>query len=141
DPGTWVLGKPDMIVQPVRDYHLESEGRDVYRNFVLPVEFKEDRYLTGMEFKPGNRAVVHHVVVYFDPSGKSAQMDGKETEPGYTVPGTGIGVEPALWGEVWVPGSAPRMLPPGIVTKIPAGAKLVMQVHYHKDGKPETDRS
>ncbi|HLK60891.1 MAG TPA: hypothetical protein VKU00_30280, partial [Chthonomonadaceae bacterium] len=136
----WTLGTPDMIVQPVRDYHLEAEGRDVYRNFVLPVDFKEDRYLSGMEFKPGNRAIVHHIVVFFDTSGKSAEMDGKDKEPGYTVPGTGIGVG-ALWGDVWVPGSMPRRLPPGVGIKIPAGAKIVMQVHYHKTGKPETDRS
>ena len=140
-PGQWTLGTPDMVLQAVRPYHLAAEGKDVYRNFVLPVDFKENRYLRGIEFKPDNRAVVHHIVTYFDPTGKSAQMDGHETEPGYTVPGVGIGVEPAIWGEVWIPGSRARFMPPGVVIKIPAGAKLVMQVHYHKDGKPETDHS
>src|SRR5207302_785789 len=60
---------------------------------------------------------------------------------GYTVPGVGIGVLNAEWGDVWVPGSNPRPLPPGVALKIPAGCKLVMQVHYHKTGKPEVDRS
>lgn len=140
-PTEWTLGKPDMILQPERPYHLAAEGRDVYRNFVLPVDFKEDRWVSGMEFKPENRAIVHHIVTYIDTTGASAKMDGKETEPGYTVPGIGIGVAGAMWGDVWVPGNPARRLPPGVAVKVPKGAKIVMQVHYHKTGKPETDRS
>jgi thiol-disulfide isomerase/thioredoxin len=139
DAQTWSLGKPDQVLQPVRPYHLAAEGPDVYRNFVLPADFTEDRYVSAMEFKPGNRAVVHHVVLYIDPSGKSADMDGKEAEPGYTVPGTGIGLLGAEWGEVWVPGRTPRFMPDGVAVKIPRGAKLVMQVHYHKNGAVQAD--
>src|SRR5262249_50746444 len=50
-------------------------------------------------------------------------------------------VNRALWGDVWVPGSSARFLPPGVAIHIPAGVSLVLQVHYHKTGKPETDRS
>jgi mono/diheme cytochrome c family protein len=141
DPKEWALGKPDMVVQPVRPYHLAAEGKDVYRNFVLPVDFTEDRYVSAMEFKPGNRAVVHHIVLYIDPTGKSTDLDGKEEEPGYTVPGTGVGVFGVEWGEVWVPGRTPRFLPSGVAIKIPKGAKLVMQVHYHKNGAVQADSS
>ena len=141
DPSTWALGKPDMVVEPPRPYHLEAEGPDVYRNFVLPVDFQQDRLISAMEFKPGNRAVVHHIVLYIDTGAKSVQMDGKDTEPGYTVPGTGIGILNAEWGEVWVPGRTPRLLPAGVAIKIPKGAKLVMQVHYHKNGVAQTDVS
>jgi hypothetical protein len=140
-PGSWTLGTPDQVLQPVRAYHLEAEGKDVYRNFVLPIDVKEDQWLSGVEFQPDNRAVVHHMVLYLDPTGRSAQLDGKETEPGYTVPGIGIGVPNAEFGEVWVPGSMARRLPPGVAVKVPAGAKLVLQVHYHKSGKPDVDRS
>lgn len=139
--GAWTLGAPDLELQPDRPYHLAAEGADVYRNFVLPVNFKEDRYVSAMEFKPGNRSIVHHVVLYIDPTGASAKMDGKESEPGYSVPGVTIGVFGAEWGEVWVPGRTPRALPPGVAVKIPAGARLVMQVHYHKNGAPQTDRT
>ena len=141
DPSAWALGKPDMVVQPPRPYHLEAEGPDVYRNFVLPVDFAQDRFVSAMEFKPGNRAVVHHIVLYIDVNAKSVAMDGKDKEPGYTVPGTGIGIFNAEWGEVWVPGRTPRLLPPGVAVKIPKGAKLVMQVHYHKNGSPQADTS
>ncbi len=140
-PGQWTLGTPDMVLSPPRPYHLAAESPDVYRNYVLPADFKEDRMLCATAFQPGNRAIVHHIVTYIDTSGIAEKLDGHDSEPGYSVPGTSIGVLDAAWGDVWVPGSAPRRLPPGIGVKIPKGAKLVMQVHYHCDGKPETDLS
>jgi len=139
DPKEWTLGRPDVVTQPSRPYHLAAEGPDVYRNFVLPVDFDHDRYVSAMEFKPGNRAVVHHVVLYIDENAASLKLDGKDTEPGYTVPGTGIGILNAQWGEVWVPGRTPRLLPSGVAVKIAKGSKLVMQVHYHKNGAPQSD--
>jgi hypothetical protein len=140
-PESWSLGQPDLVVQPDRDYHLGPEGPDVYRNFVIANEFDQDAYLRAMEFKPGNRAIVHHVVAYIDPSRASLKLDGKEKEPGYTVPGVGIGVLNTQWGEVWVPGRTPRFMPAGVGVRIPKGAKLVMQVHYHRNGAPQTDRT
>jgi thiol-disulfide isomerase/thioredoxin len=141
-PAAWPLGTPDQVLQAPRPYHLAAEGKDVYRNFVLPIDFKEDRYVAAWDFKPDNRAVVHHIVTYIDPTGQSAAMDGREEEPGYTVPNAiGVGIPGAQWGDVWVPGSSARRLPPGMAVRIPAGAKLVMQVHYHKTGKVEIDRS
>jgi hypothetical protein len=140
-PDAWLLGTPDVVLSAARPYHLAAEGKDVYRNFVLPIEFEEDRFVSAIEFQPDNRRVVHHIVTYIDPTGASTKLDGREEEPGYTVPGVGIGVDRALWGEVWVPGNSPRFLPHGVALRIPKGARLVMQVHYHKTGKPEVDRS
>jgi hypothetical protein len=137
----WSLGTPDLVVQPVGDYHLGPEGPDVYRNFVIPAEFDEDRYVRAIEFKPGNRAIVHHVVAYIDPKRASLELDGKDSEPGYTVPGVGIGILNSMWGEVWVPGRTPRFMPAGVGVRIPKGSKLVMQVHYHRNGAPQTDRT
>lgn len=140
-PIEWTLGKPDLVMQPIRAYHLDAEGPDVYRNFVLPADFTEDRYVSAMEFKPGNRAIVHHIVTYIDVNAQAVKMDNKEKEPGYSTNGVGIGVLNAEWGEVWVPGRTPRFMPTGVAVRIPKGSKLVMQVHYHKNGAPQTDLS
>ena len=141
DAKAWSLGTPDTILKPIRPYHLAAEGPDVYRNFVLPIDFKEDRYLSAIEFKPGNPAIVHHIVLYIDPNQRSVAMDGKESEPGYTVPGTDPGFDDAVWGEVWTPGRTSRFYPAGIAFMVPKGAKLVMQVHYHKNGAVQEDDS
>ena len=136
----WPLGKPDLVLQPDRPYHVDADGPDVYRCFVLPTDFTHDRYVGAVDVQPGNRAVVHHVIAFIDGTGASARLDGHEKEPGYTSFG-GIGFMPtgALGG--WAPGITAHYLPAGVATQVPAGARVVLQVHYHKDGKPETDLS
>jgi peroxiredoxin len=141
-PGEWPLGAPDTVLKPVRPFHLEAEGGDVYRDFTLPIDFEQDRYISAFDFRPGNRAIVHHMIAYIDVDGKTvAAMDNKETEPGWSVSGGGSGIENDDWGDGWAPGMNPRRLPEGIAVRIPKGAKLVLQVHYHKTGKPEEDQS
>jgi len=136
----WPLGKPDMVLQPDRAYHVDADGPDVYRCYVIPTDFTHDRYVGAVDVQPGNRTVVHHVIAFIDGTGESAKLDGHEKEPGYTSFG-GIGFTPtgALGG--WAPGITAHYLPPGVATLVPAGARIVLQVHYHKDGKPETDLS
>lgn len=142
-PSGWALGKPDIVSEPEGTYKIGAEGKDIYREYVLPVTTEEDKYINAIEFKPGNRAIVHHIIVFFDLSGKSVELDKADPEPGYTVPGAGIGVpmEQSIWVAGWAPGNTPRFLPQGAAFKLPKGAKVVLQVHYHKDGKDETDRS
>jgi hypothetical protein len=140
-PHEWTLGKPDVVMQPDRPYHLVAEGDDVYREFVMPQVYDEDKFITSLEFQPENRAVVHHIVLYFDPTGKSASMDGKEKEPGYSVSGAGIGVFGEQFVQAWVPGGTPYALPKGTAYRLKKGCRVVIQVHYHKDGKVEQDQS
>lgn len=136
----WTLGQPDMTVQAPADYHLASEGRDVYRCFVIPTHFDEDRYVSAMDVRPGNRAVVHHVLAYIDGGGRARKLDGKDSEPGYST-GGGIGFMPDGMLGGWAPGARPIRLPVETGILLPKGADIVLEVHYHKDGKPETDRS
>jgi hypothetical protein len=140
-PHEWVLGKPDVVMQATRPYHLAPEGEDVYREFVMPQVYDEDKFITSLEFQPQNRAVVHHVVLYFDPTGRSAGMDNKEKEPGYSVSGAGIGVFGEQFVQAWVPGGTPYALPKGTAYRLKKGSRIVIQVHYHKDGKMEEDQS
>ena len=136
----WALGKPDMVLEPSRPYHVDADGGDVYRCYVIPTDFTQDRYVSAVDVQPGNRAVVHHVIAFIDGDNKSANLDGHEKEPGYTSFG-GVGFTPtgALGG--WAPGITAHYLPAGVATQVPKGARIVLQVHYHKDGKPETDLS
>jgi len=136
----WPLGQPDMVLQPSRPYHLEADGSDVYRCYVIPTDFVHDRYVSAVDVQPGNRAVVHHVIAFIDGSGASAKLDGHEKEPGYTSFG-GVGFTPTGSLGGWAPGMTAHALPDGVATAVPAGARIVLQVHYHKDGKPETDFS
>jgi len=136
----WPLGQPDLVLQPSRPYHLEADGSDVYRCYVIPTDFTHDRYVSAVDVQPGNRSIVHHVIAFIDGTGASANLDGHEKEPGYTSFG-GVGFTPTGSLGGWAPGITAHALPDGVATEVPAGARIVLQVHYHKDGKPETDFS
>lgn len=139
----WTLGEPDVELSPDTEYQVPAEGRDEYRCFVLPVEFKRDAYINAVQIRPGNRAVVHHVIVYIDPTGKSLEADARDPAPGFESPSAGAGapVPGATMLSGWAPGNRPRFAPQGMAMRVPKGARLVMEVHYHKSGRPEKDRS
>jgi hypothetical protein len=127
-------------LKPTAPFHVSAVGTDVYRCFALPIDFSEDRYISGFELKPGNRAVVHHMICVVDPTGEIAKQDGHEAEPGFPMRFEPL-MQTAVWGDAWNPGSEPRLLPRGVAIKVPAGARIVLQVHYVPTGKIESDES
>ena len=67
--------------------------------------------------------MVHHIIVFY----KEPDADKRKV------------------GEQWIAGTAPGdmslVLPPGVARKVPAGSKLIWQLHYTPTGKEEKDRS
>ena len=136
----WTLGEPDLVVAPPKPYIVDAEGRDIYRCYVIPTDFAEDRYVSAVDVHPGNRAVVHHAIAYVDTGGTARRLEAKAGDggPGYPEFG-GLGFRPAGMLGGWAPGSLARRLPGDTGILLPKGADIVLEVHYHKDGKPETD--
>ncbi len=141
--GEWTLGKPDTIIEPERAYNLAPEGEDVYRNFVIPTNFAEPRFVRAIDVKPGNSKVVHHVIMFLDERGASDKLVAGTTDgqPGYIGQGGGVGFIPSGSLGGWAPGIRATYLNEGTAYRINPGTRLVMQVHYHKSGKPETDKT
>lgn len=137
----WTLGKPDLVLQPDEAYKLGAEGEDVYRNFVIKTDFREPVWVKAMDVRPGNKSVVHHVIAFLDRRGNGTRLEAANTDGqlGYTSSGGGVGFLPsgALGG--WAPGVRAQRTEPGTAYRIEPGESIVMQVHYHKSGKPETD--
>ena len=142
NPG-WDLGKPDIVLTQPKPFKVSAEGADVYRNFVFDLKNTEPVYVTAMDVKPGNKKIVHHIIGYLDSRGGATRLEqqNKDGQDGYTSTGGGIGVIPsgALGG--WAPGVTVRKTAPGTAFVINPGTKIIMQVHYHKDGKPEEDQT
>jgi len=44
-------------------YTLAASGPDEYRCFVLPIQVPAGKYIRSIEYRPGNRKVVHHAVI------------------------------------------------------------------------------
>jgi peroxiredoxin len=156
----WQLGEPDLVLTPEDDMHVGAGGSDLFRCFVLPTGLTEDKSIIAYEVKPGNAAVVHHALNFFDTTGNARKLIEKEKGrakpnaadhgPGYSVAmGIGFvplptdgkpGVPPIGSFGGWAPGQLGTRFPAGTGYPLPKDADIVLQVHYHRTGKPETDR-
>ncbi len=147
----WQLGEPDLVLTVPEEMTVGPAGRDLFRCFVLPTNLDDDKFVTAIEVKPGNNRVLHHTLNFIDLTGKGRKLEQAERDrkkaddeqdhgPGYTVPmGVGFNPQGVLGG--WAPGQLAHKLPDGYGWRLPKGADVVIQVHYHRTGREEKDRS
>jgi len=118
----WPLGKPDYIIKLPQPEEIPATGVLSYRHIHLDSPVHEDAWLGATVVKPGNRAVLHHCIVYakFPGSGKDLGGDGVK------IAG-------------WAPGRIPGRLPEGTGIFVGKDAKLDIELHYTTNGTPQTD--
>jgi hypothetical protein len=139
-PEGWQIGQPDHVVRVSEPYTVPADGPDQFRCFVLPTGLDRDVYVSGAEFRPGNRRVVHHALVFLDTTGRARRM--ARAAGGSSYPcfgGAGFGGAGLVMG--WAPGYAPFPPEPSLSQPLSRGTDIVVQIHYHPSGKPETDQS
>ena len=120
----WQLPKdPDQIFyMSKKPYTVQAEGTVPYQYFAVDPGFKENKWIKAIEARPGNRAVVHHIIVFSQPKG-SRDERSRQFLVGYA------------------PGAAPAVLPPGMAKFVPAGYELLFQMHYTTNGAVGQDCS
>ncbi|MBL9175483.1 MAG: hypothetical protein JNL10_18215 [Verrucomicrobiales bacterium] len=134
-PSDWEWGPPDLVLTLPERYDLESAGRDVYRNFVIPVPAGSNRYVRAFQFRPESPAV-HHARILFDASGESRKRDaadpvcgfGGTMPPAHFPPGQMLG---------WVPGRSATEAPDGLTWPLDGAGDLVVQLHLQRTGRRE----
>lgn len=95
--------------------------------------------MKAARFVPGNAEVVHHVILFAVPPDGLDELDARvqeDPEPGYGCFGDS-GLDNAMTVGGWVPGQNDMLLPDGVASRIPAGSRLVMQMHYNSAAQPE----
>jgi len=149
----WAMGKPDLVLEMPEAYEVPATGTIEYTYFVMPTGFTEDRWVQQVEVRPGNKSVVHHIVMIVRPPGvkyvSEAPIGHAYVPPhkdGPHKPDTGQGVLQGGQGGiemvgVYVPGGLPYVLKPGQARLIPKGSDIIFQMHYTTNGKTGTDRS
>lgn len=137
----WVLGKPDLIIKMTEPFKIPAGGKDVIRNFVIPIDVPESKMVKAIEFRPGNRKVVHHALCFLDATGTARKWDEADDGPGYGSEKGGVGILPTGSLGGWAPGVVPRVVPEGTGRFLAKGSDAVLQIHYHPSGKDETDQS
>jgi hypothetical protein len=135
--GGWQLGTPSLEVQMAASFSVPADGPDLYQCFAIPAPSTESHYVRALEIRPGNPKVVHHALLFEDTTGTALRRDSGSGYPCFGTPG----FLPARGLGGWTPGAIPFETPPGMPELLSARAALVLQIHYHPDGKPESDRS
>ena len=137
-PSGWRLGEPDLVVEMPAAYHVPAGGPDIYRNIAVSLGLGEEKWLTAIDMRPSARAVVHHVLYFADPAGHAHERNKAGEEPGFSGMRPGGAAVP-LGG--WAVGAQPHFFPEGLALRVPKGADLVIQYHFHPSGKPEAEKS
>jgi len=140
-PTGWQAGTPDLILASEGEFFLPSEGRDVYRNFVLSIPTKKRRYIRALEFRPANARIVHHALIYVDRTRESRRRDQQSPEAGFDgmrVPDSAMMPEGQFLS--WQPGAIYSKETEGIPWLVTPGSDLVIQVHMNPSGKRESFR-
>lgn len=142
-PPAWPLGTPMLELAMVEPFTLDAGTNEAVRYFVLPSQTPEERWVTGVDVMPGAGAVVRDVAIYIDASGAARTLDAGDPGAGFAAGGDGdfpTSAPVALWS----PGR-PSVLHDGAAHLLPAGADVVIRVHYKKtwitEGEAFSDRS
>ena len=161
--------KPDAVISMPQPFEVPATGILEYQYILIPTHFEKDTWVTAAEVRPGNRSVMHHVIVYVRPPGSNYL---KEAQPGIPyVPvtferdanGAAIrriprpGTQPANAGQqqrntgpaielltAYAPGLQAQRFDspvPDTAKFIPAGSDLIFQLHYTTNGKAASDQT
>lgn len=139
----WNIGKPDMVFEMPEPFSVPVSGTIEYQYVVLPYKFTEDRWVQMAEVRPGNRAVVHHVIAYIRDANSKWMRDKKPGEI-FVPEADESGNRASLSGDLlggFAPGLPPSILEPGQGRLIKAGSDIVLQLHYTANGQAGRDRT
>ena len=165
-PEGWQIGTPDAVFELPVAYDIPARGEIEYQYFEVPTNFTEDRWMQAGEVRAGDRAHVHHIIVYVRepqavrrpnvmtvraipnpqsavaPAAPAAERPRPATPPAAAPraaaarPGGG---DAMLVN--WAVGEDAPVHAQGTAKRIPAGSTLIFQVHYTTNGTPGRDRS
>jgi hypothetical protein len=157
-PAGWQIGTPDQVFEMQAEYQVPASGEIEYQYFEVPTNFTEDKWMQAGEVRAGDKAHVHHIIVYVrEPkaSGRPTVMsvrpilaEGQTPPPAPArAPGTASPARASAPGGGdamlvnWAVGEDAPVYVPGTAKRIPAGSTLIFQVHYTTNGTTGVDRS
>jgi hypothetical protein len=114
----WPGGTPDVELAMTADYAMPADQTETLHEVVLPTGFTSDRWIALADLRPGAPDLVRDATIAIEHG-------------------------PVL--AVWTPGDRPERTPAGTAFEVPAGARLLLRIHYKKpwedERKARVDRS
>ncbi len=142
-PADWRHGAPGLELEMPEPYTVAIGTTETVRYFVLPAGTDSARLVTGADVMPGAGQVVRDVAIYIDAAGAARALDTADPELGFGEPGgTEFPTGPPI--ALWSPGRT-SVVQTDAAHPMPAGADIVIRVHYKKtwitEGQDFTDQS
>ena len=108
-----------------------AQNTDEYRAFAIPTGVTADKFFNEIEILPGNDEIIHHIVLYTDPTNEPLLRDQADPGPGFQTNGMvgNITDNAELIGE-WTPGGTPIKLPPNFGYRIPKNGYFIVELHF-----------
>ena len=135
------------------DYPIPASGTIQYEYFYVPTQLHRTKWVKSIEVRPGNRALVHHVLVYYRATPDAARTpvarpNAKNmADPGQPHQGPASAADRlerrCRRGSIatYAPGTNPQVAPEGTAFRLEAGGILELQMHYTANGKAASDRT
>ncbi len=135
EPPSLALDRVSHTATPSTPYTTTGSA-DEFICFILDPGVTRLSWLTGVEVVPGNPKVVHHVVLVGYRAGAALDADIAANGIGrpFECNGGVLTREDTFLMGVWTPGSQPFETPGDLGLPVPAGTKVLMQMHYHPGG-------
>ena len=146
-PDGSLLGEPDLVLSMTEAHLHRGNNRDSYYYFVLPTDLPEDKIIKSVEFRPGNKAIVHHALIFEDNNGIARNTDAQTPEYGFESFGSfsGNNNDVNFLNEKqfppYAPGQKAIFYPDGLGQVLKAGADIAVQIHYAPIASDEWDQS
>ena len=145
----WQIAKPHQIVRMEKPFTVPAEGVVDYQNVVVDPGWTEDKWIQAAEVRPGNRAVVHHIIATAVPPSvkrrSRASRTADDSQPREEAPARPAkpddGELRGIKLTAYVPGRLANTNRPGVAMFVPAGSKIAFQLHYTPNGKEQEDQS
>jgi peroxiredoxin len=162
----WALGTPNTVLE-LPAFEVAATGVVPYQEIRVKNTIGRDVWLRAIDYAPGDRSVVHHILGFTLPPNAGAMgQRGGGAQPVAEVPGqpgpqslqlmkacstpqgaaqmrTRVGGNNAIPGGAsiggYVPGAAPSQFPKEAGVFIPKDADFRFQIHYTPTGKAATD--
>lgn len=143
------LPREDAVLRLAEPYTPAGSAaypQDDYRCFVVDPGNTTDQFLTAYQVRPGNQAMVHHVIAYAmntdAAEAAAAAADLADPAPGYACFGgsqVDVGDAPMVGG--WAPGVPVTQFPAGTGVRLAGSRKMVLQIHYNLASVQGSDQS
>lgn len=132
--------KPDLVLRMNKKHKVSELDKEEFMLFSMPTNLPNKTAIKAIEFRAGNRKLVHHARISVDTTHLMRVTDGKSINDSSIAEYGKIKMKEEFWYG-WVPGNNPIVYPDGFAKFLPAGADLLLNIHYSPSPKFDSDSS